>query len=90
MSDENQAEGQGLYRTGDPEMRGWFECQWRIWPRRADEKFTTNLSFHYGGVLAFRELHSREPLLSDQFREHVEWMDRQHAEAGLREGRDGE
>lgn len=74
MSD-NKLEGQRLYASGDAETRAWFERQWKLWPERADPKLTTNISLHYGGVLAYRIEHGREPELSDDFRSHVEWFD---------------
>jgi hypothetical protein len=76
MSDENQADGKRCYEEGDEETRAWFERQWTMWPRRADERHTTNLSFHYGGVLAFREANGRDPKMSRDFLSNVEWHDR--------------
>ena len=75
MSEDNRTEGQYLYAAGDADTRAWFEKQWRIWPKRADERLTTNLSLHYGGVLAFRIEHEREPAMSPDFRSNVQWMD---------------
>lgn len=75
MSEDNRTQGQYLYAAGDAETRAWFERQWKIWPERADPKLTTNLSLHYGGVLAYRIQHSREPNMSKQFRANVEWFD---------------
>lgn len=76
MSDQNLIEGRNCYATGAPEQRAWFERQWRIWPERADQRYTTNLSFHHGGVQAFRAEHGREPAMSRDFRSNVEWLDR--------------
>lgn len=76
MSDDNRTDGAELYRNGDAATREWFERQWSIWPARADSAKTTNLSFHHGGVHAFREAHGREPTMSRSFRDNVEWLDR--------------
>ncbi len=75
MSDENTATGRQLYAEGDAATRAWFERQWSIWPKRADERFTTNLSFHWGGVCRFREENGRDPVMSKQFAEGVRVMD---------------
>lgn len=80
MSEENEAIGQKLYAVGDTETREWFERQWRIWPKRADERLTTNIAMHYGGVVAYRAEHSSEPAMSRDFQSHVRWLD-QHATA---------
>jgi len=76
MSDQNQTEGYELYMSGDQESRDWFERQWQMWPKRADERNTTNLSFLYGGVLGHRALHARNPSMSDDFFDNVTWLDR--------------
>ncbi len=68
--------GQSCYSLGDAETRSWFERQWGMWPIRADERLTTNVSFHYGGVVAFRMEHNKEPQMSRDFRSHVDWHDR--------------
>ena len=75
MSEQNQTEGQQLYAIGDAETRAWFERQWKIWPKRADEHLTTNLSLHYGGIIAYRIEHGKEPALSKDLRSNVEWHD---------------
>lgn len=75
MSDENRETGRYLYHVGDAESRDWFERQWRAWPKRVDKRLTTNLSLHYGGVIAFREVHGRDPDMSEQFRANVKWLD---------------
>jgi len=74
VSEANIHDGRSCY-LDDEASRPWFERQWSIWPVRADNELTTNISFHYGGVLAYRELHKREPALSDDFRSCVEWHD---------------
>lgn len=79
MSEDNRNQGRSLYATGDAETRAWFECQWAIWPTRADERFTTNLSFHHGGVIAYREEHGRSPEMSRQFRENAAYLDKQES-----------
>lgn len=76
MSAQNRADGQKCYATGDAEIRAWFEHQWEIWPDRAHYDRTTNLSFHRGGVLAFREMHGRDPKMSRDFQSNVQWLDR--------------
>lgn len=77
MPYENRAQGKAHYGSGDPETRAWFERQWKIWPNRAHPERTTNISFHYGGVLAFREEHSCEPKISRDLASHVAWFDKQ-------------
>lgn len=79
MSEDNQTTGQYLYAAGDAETRAWFERQWAIWPDRADEKLTTNISFHYGGVQAYRIEHGKEPELSSQFASCIKAHDREIA-----------
>lgn len=76
MSGDNRADGKNCYAAGDAEIRSWFERQWKIWPNRADPERTTNLSFHHGGVQAFREVHGREPQMSGHFEVNVAYMDR--------------
>jgi hypothetical protein len=76
VSLENDTEGQYLYAAGDAETREWFHKQWRLWPKRADERFTTNISFHYGGVKAFRIEHGCDPKLSRDFAGCVGSLDR--------------
>jgi hypothetical protein len=73
VSDENMAEGQRLYAAGGQKARDWFHKQWRIWPKRADNQLTTNISLHCGGVIAYRiENDGRDPPMSEQFRGCVE------------------
>lgn len=79
MSDTNRSEGKDCYATGDAETRAWFEEQWSRWPTRVHNDRTTNISFLHGGVLAFREIHDREPELSRQFAGHVAYLDRSEA-----------
>jgi len=75
MSDINQKEGHECYTLGSPSTRDWFLRQWAIWPERADKDKTTNISFHYGALIACREDGNVEPTLSPQFRTNVEWFD---------------
>jgi hypothetical protein len=77
MSDENRKTGRHLYEVGDQETRDWFERQWRIWPARADERLTTNLSLLHGGVTMYREMHGYDPIMSDDLAMNVEWLDAQ-------------
>lgn len=76
MSEQNEIDGNCLYATGDADTRAWFCRQWAIWPERADQRFTTNMSFLYGGVVAFRAEHGRDPKMSDQFAANINWYDR--------------
>lgn len=76
----NTVEGQHLYSLGDAETRDWFHRQWKIWPERADERLTTNISLHYGGVLAYRIEHGSEPELSLDFSFQVRWLDENNSE----------
>jgi len=85
VSDDNQADGTSEYTYGGSETQAWFERQWLIWPKRADERFTTNISFHYGGVLAFRKVKGRDPAMSADFASHVAWHDR-HNDKNARQG----
>jgi len=74
---DNQTTGQHLYALGDKETREWFAKQWAIWPRRADERLTTNISLHYGGVVAYRIEHDgKNPPMSRSFATNVSVMDR--------------
>lgn len=81
MSDDNRLDGQYCYAAGDSETREWFHRQWKIWPRRADDRLTTNIGFHYGGVLAFRIEHGRDPEMSRDFKSHVDWHDAREGQA---------
>ncbi len=74
MSEANLKEGQYLYAAGDQETREWFHKQWRIWPERADQRLTTNISLHTGGVIAFRIEHGKDPEMSKAFRGHVDYL----------------
>lgn len=85
MSIENQDAGFKHYADNSASHQ-WFERQWRIWPRRADEACTTNISFLYGGVLAYREEHGRDPAVSDDYRANIRWLDR-HPTTDSRNGR---
>ena len=76
MSEDNIAIGRNLYAQGDAETRQWFERQWSIWPKRANDTLTTNISLHYGGVVQFRAEHGREPALSEQFADCVAYHDK--------------
>lgn len=72
---ENITTGQYLYAAGDAETKDWFHRQWQIWPKRADERLTTNIGLHYGGVLGYRIEHGRDPEMSKDFASHVAWHD---------------
>lgn len=76
---ENERQGQYLYASGDAETKDWFHRQWKIWPERADERLTTNVSLHYGGVVAYRIEHGADPEMSADFAAHVAWHDRMAA-----------
>lgn len=77
MSDKNRGEGYEYYKIGGERARLWFEEQWRIWPNRAHPQRTTNLSYHHGAVNAYREVHGRDPGMSDQFKSNVAYLDRE-------------
>ena len=74
MSDINESEGWICFRN-EPDTRAWFREQWKRWPERVDERYTTNISFLYGALMAFRHLHKSDPPISRAFREQVEWLD---------------
>ncbi len=76
MSEDNLLVGASLYSNGDASTRSWIERQWKIRPIRADESLTTNMSLHYGGLLAYRAEHGGDPKMSEDFRSNVEWYDR--------------
>ena len=80
MSTENEREGYDLYVDASPNVRGWFEAQWRIWPRRVDERHTTNLSFHYGAIRAYRKEHRQEPVVSSDLRSNINYLDEAYEE----------
>lgn len=71
---ENISEGRSLYLE-DKDSRPWFVKQWKHWPTRVDERYTTNISFLYGGILAYRELTNLEPEVSKEYAYCVEWLD---------------
>lgn len=75
MSDDNRNTGQLLYASGDAETRDWFERQWAAWPARVDPRLTTNLSFHYGGVVAYRIEHDRDPEMSAEFKSNIKFLE---------------
>lgn len=75
MSADNQNIGRNIYRRGRDEDRAWMELQWRVWPERADDRKTMNIALHYGGVTAFRQVHGRDPAMSDDFAIHVRFLD---------------
>lgn len=64
MTDYERA-GKDLYTSGDKETREWFERQWKIWPERADPRWTTNLAFHRGGIAAYRAENGCDPVMSE-------------------------
>lgn len=84
MSDESREDGRSCYADGD--SRDWFERQWAAWPTRVDQRYTTNISFLYGGVLAFRAEHGRDPKMSRDFASHVKWHDQHGAGNGEKHG----
>lgn len=73
---DNQQTGRYLYGAGDTETRSWFERQWRMWPERAEEHLTTNVSLHYGGVQQYRIEHECDPAMSPEFAAAVARLDR--------------
>lgn len=76
MSEDNRTTGQLLYAQGDAETRDWFERQWAAWPERVDPRLTTNLSFHYGGVVAYRIEHERDPPMSAAFKSNIQFLEK--------------
>lgn len=73
---DNITDGSNCYNEGDAETKDWFERQWKYWPVRVDERHTTNISFLYGGLLAYREEHGKDPRVSIDFASHVRWHDK--------------
>lgn len=76
MSEQNEIDGANHYDDGGPKTRNWFERQWSAWPKRVDERYTTNISFLYGGVKAYRVEHGRDPELSEGMAYNVQFLDR--------------
>jgi hypothetical protein len=77
MSDSNQADGRNCYIEDKSGDRDWFKEQWRVWPTRCNPNNTINISFLYGGILAFRELNDgKDPELSKDLKSHVTWLDK--------------
>lgn len=77
MSDTNRMQGRECYAKSDAERRAWFEYQWKIWPIRAHDARTTNLSYHHGGVQAYREIHGSDPAMSDSLAENIAFLDKE-------------
>lgn len=75
MSDDNRDTGQLFYAQGDRETRDWFERQWAAWPERVGPRLTTNLSFHYGGVVACRIEHERDPEMSAALKSNIQFLE---------------
>lgn len=72
----SKTEGRDHY-INSPNSRSWYHRQWKIWPERADDSYTTSLSFHYGGVMAYRELNEgKNPEMSGHLQANVEWLDK--------------
>ena len=76
MSEQNEIDGANCYAEGDAKIRNWFERQWAAWPERVDEKKTTNISWLYGGVKAYRVEHGRDPTFSEGMAYNVKFLDR--------------
>lgn len=76
MSEQNQLDGANHYADGDVAAKLWFARQWAAWPKRVDERYTTNISFLYGGLTAYRVEHGCEPKLSEQFASNVAYLDK--------------
>lgn len=72
---DNEADGADCYLRGDKTTRDWFHRQWEMWPRRADERLTTNGSFHYGALTTYRQYNEGDPPMSAEFKMHVQIMD---------------
>lgn len=71
----NKTDGFEFYCTCDASGRNWFAEQWKRWPERVDQENTTNIMFLYGGVLAYRGEHGRDPVMSDDYSVHVASLD---------------
>ncbi len=75
MSEENHIAGKRCYLRGNTKTQQWFQKQWAMWPKRADIAFTTNLSFHHGGIQAFREQHGCDPDMSSDLAANIKYLD---------------
>jgi len=76
MSTDNETDGYSLYKEGEEETLSWFHKQWKHWPTRVNPNNTTNLSFLYGGIRAYRELHDKEPELSEDLSSSIKYLDK--------------
>lgn len=82
MSADNQTNGYELYKKGEESLISWFHEQWKHWPTRVNPNNTTNLSFHFGGILAYREIHKKEPEISNDLKSSIKWSDRYNNHKG--------
>lgn len=76
MSVDNETDGYLLYKEGKEDTNSWFHKQWKHWPERVDSNNTTNLSFLYGGIRAYREINKKEPELSKDLKSSIEFLDK--------------
>jgi hypothetical protein len=55
------------------EVKSWFEQQAKIWPNRYNKDKTINLAFLYGCLLGYREENEKNPELSEQFADCIQY-----------------
>lgn len=79
MSD-NKADGQKCYedavRNEDTKTLAWFDRQWGMWPTRADPNSTTNISFLYGGMIAYEISTGERPPMSHDLKTCFNYLDK--------------
>lgn len=70
----NYTEGYICFNNADIQTVQWFRDQWRLWPKRVDERYTTNIGFLYGAYKACVE-DGFIPMVSDQLASHFNQME---------------
>lgn len=65
------AEGFEAYVAATDELKEWFHRQWQIWPKRADERYTTNADFHYEAIQAHIEEFGSVPQISEELISYI-------------------
>ena len=76
MGIDNETDGYNCYKEGKEENLLWFHEQWKHWPTRVNPNNTINLSFLYGAIRAYRELHDKEPEISKDLASNIKFLDR--------------
>lgn len=76
MSVDNETDGYTLYKEGNNDTNAWFHEQWKKWPTRVNPANTTNLSFLYGGIRAYRELNNKDPEISKDLASNIKFLDK--------------